>query len=195
MKDLIKNNTVFRICYVCRKELELNSDNFYKNKTKEKGYELCCKKCSKQRLTQYKSKNKSEQEKKEYNNYRNDWRKQQFQKGLCKVCNEPHLPNQKTCYKHYLSEMARNHLGSTKYWEDLDELFKKQDGKCAISGIPLQIGVNASIDHIKPLSKHPETKNQLTNLQWVESNINRMKLDMEFEDFINLISIILKHNS
>ena len=195
MKDLIKNNTVFRICYVCRKELELNSDNFYKNKTKEKGYELCCKKCSKQRLSQYKPKNKSEQEKKEYNNYRNDWRKQQFQKGLCKVCNEPHLPNQKTCYKHYLSEMARNHLGSTKYWKDLDELFKKQDGKCAISGIPLQIGVNASIDHIKPLSKHPETKNQLTNLQWVESNINRMKLGMEFEDFINLISIILKHNS
>lgn len=195
MKDLIKNNTVFRICYVCRKELELNSDNFYKNKTKEKGYELCCKKCSKHRLSQYKPKNKSEQEKKEYNNYRNDWRKQQFQKGLCKVCKEPHLPNQKTCYKHYLSDMARKHLGSTKYWEDLDELFKKQDGKCAISGIPLQIGVNASIDHIKPLSKHPETKNQLTNLQWVESNINRMKLDMEFEDFINLISIILKHNS
>ena len=195
MKDLIKNNTVFRICYVCRKELELNSDNFYKNKTKEKGYELCCKKCSKQRLSQYKPKNKSEQEKKEYNNYRNDWRKQQFQKGLCRVCKEPHLPNQKTCYKHYLSDMARKHLGSTKYWEDLDELFKKQDGKCAISGIPLQIGVNASIDHIKPLSKHPETKNQLTNLQWVESNINRMKSDMEFENFINLISIILKHNS
>ena len=71
MKDLIKNNTVFRICYVCRKQLELNSDNCYKNKTKEKGYELCCKKCSKQRLSQYKPKNKSEQEKKEYNKEHN----------------------------------------------------------------------------------------------------------------------------
>lgn len=195
MKDIQKDNKVYRICYVCRKELELNADNFYKNKTKEKGFELCCKNCSKQRLAKYKQKQKTEQEKKKYNKYRNEWRKLQSEKGLCKVCKQPHLPNQKTCYKHYLADLSRKHLGSTKYWEKLDELFLKQNGKCAISGLPIQIGVNASIDHIKPLSKHPETLNQLSNLQWINSDINRMKLDMEFDQFLVLIRTILEYNS
>lgn len=195
MKDIKKDNKVFRICYVCRKELELNTDNFYKNKTKDKGFELCCKNCSKQRLAKYKPKQKTKQEKQEYNEYRNEWRKKQSEKGLCKVCKQPHLPNKKTCYKHYLADLARKHLGSTKHWKDLDELYLKQDGKCAISGLPIKIGVNASIDHKKPLSKYPETINQLSNLQWVDSNINRMKLDMEFEKFLSLIKIILEYNS
>ncbi|MDE5583269.1 MAG: hypothetical protein K2J08_06170 [Ruminococcus sp.] len=194
MKDIERDNKIFRICYVCRNELELNSNNFYKNKTKDKGYELCCKSCSKFRLSQYKPTKKNEQEKKEYNEYRNNWRKQQFQKGLCKVCKEPHLPNAKTCKKHFLADLASSHLGSTKYWHKLEELFDTQNGMCAISGLTIKLGVNASIDHIKPLSKYPELLNELSNLQWVDSRINLMKLDMESEEFLSLVNTIYKYN-
>lgn len=194
MKDIEKDNKIFRICYVCRKELELNANNFYRNKTKDKGFELCCKLCSKARLKKYKPKEKSIQEKKEYNQYRNEWRNSRFEKGLCKVCKEQHLPNQKTCYKHYLADLAHIHLGSTKYWKDLDLLYTKQNGKCAISGLPITIGKNASIDHIRPLSKHPELLNDLSNLQWIDERINRMKLNMEYQEFIDLITIILDNN-
>ena len=195
MRDVEEKGVIYRICYVCRNKFELNQENFYRNKTKNKGFELCCKRCSKQRLSKYKCMPKNKPSKKEYNEYRNKWREERFEKGLCKVCKEPRLKNQKTCYKHYLMDLARKHLGSTKFWKELDTLFQQQEGKCAISGLPIAIGENASIDHKKPLSKYPDDLYELSNLQWVDERVNRMKLNMEYDEFIFIIQTILDYNS
>ena len=195
MKDLVKENIVIRICYVCRKEKELNSDNFYKNKTKEKGYELCCKKCSKHRLSKYKSKIKNSKEKLEYNNYRNEWRKKRSENGLCKVCKEPNLLNVKTCEKHYLQDLSRKHLGTTKRWIELKILLEKQDFLCAYSGEKLELAVNASVDHIKPLSEFPELKNNIENLQWTTKQINLMKSNLSELNFLKIIKSISLYKS
>ena len=98
------------------------------------------------------------------------------------------------CEKHWLQDMSRKHLGTVKRWTELKELFEKQNGVCAISGVKLEYGVNASIDHIKPLSKYPELNNDINNLQWVDKKINNMKLDMEIDEFLSFVKIIYKNN-
>ena len=193
MKDLIKENILIRICYVCRKEKELNSNNFYKNKQKDKGYELCCKECSKYRLAKYKPKEKTVGEKLEYNNYRNEWRANQQTKGLCKVCKEKHLENIKTCEKHYLQDLSRRHLGTTSRWEELKNILIKQDYKCFYSGEKLILGLNASLDHTKPLSKHPNLINNIENLQWTTKQINLMKSNLNESEFLKIIKSISIH--
>ena len=60
--------------------------------------------------------------------------------------------------------------------------------------VKLEYGVNASIDHIKPLSKYPELNNDINNLQWVDKKINNMKLDMEIDEFLSFVKIIYKNN-
>ena len=195
MKDIIDNGIKFRICYVCRKKLKLNTDNFYKNKTKSEGFELCCKNCSKRRLAMYyKNKpKKTEEELNSYNVYRNNWRKEQFSKGKCRVCKTSRLEHSVLCEKHYLQEVAIKHLGTASRWEELKTLWDKQLGKCAYSGRKLTMGLNASIDHIKPLSKHPELLNSVDNLQWVHKQLNYFKQDLEENEFIDFIVDITKN--
>ena len=60
------------------------------------------------------------------------------------------------------------------------DLYIKQNGKCALSGIEL-LEDNMSIDRID--SNKGYTKN---NIQWVDLNINRMKTNLIQEDFIEL---------
>lgn len=195
MKAVERDGKKYKICYVCRKEFLLTSENFYRNKSKEDGFELCCKGCSKQRLAAYhKSKSpKTLDEKKEYNSYRNTWRLSQYEKGKCRVCKESRLSDSKYCKKHFLSELAAKHLGTSKRWSELDELFLKQNGRCVYSGRLLILGINASIDHKKPLSKYPELNFDIKNLQWVDSTINRWKGNLEESDFIDLINDVFQN--
>ena len=190
MKDLIKEGKVIRICYVCRKELDLISNNFYKNSTKEKGFELCCKNCSKQRLSKYKPKQKDAQGILEYNVYKNNWRKKQYDKGLCKDCKAPRLSNSKRCEKHWLQDLSRKHLGTTKRWMELKSLLEQQNYKCIYSGVNLIMGENASVDHIKPLSGNPVLNHDINNLQWTTKQINLMKLNLSEAEFLNIIKSI-----
>ena len=189
MKDFEKDNKLIRICYVCRKELELNSSNFYKNSTKSNGYELCCKQCSKHRLSKYYS--NIDNDKKEIKNIKTkEWRDAQYEKGLCRFCKEPHLKNSKTCEKHYLQDLSRRHLGTTTKWEDLRHLLEKQNYKCIYSGDELILSDNASIDHILPLSENPDLNCDIDNLQWITRQINLIKLNLSEEDFLNIIKKI-----
>ena len=189
MEDIIEQGIKYRICYVCRRKLVLTTDNFYKNKTKKEGFELCCKRCSSKRISKYnKSKpKKSEQEKKDYNNYRNEWRNQQKDKGLCRVCKNPHLPNSTLCEEHYFCDASRRHLGTSTRWKELKGLWESQNHKCAYSGRILTLGLDDGIDHIKPLSKHPELLNNIDNLQYIHRKINFFKQDFEEKEFLDFV--------
>lgn len=70
---------------------------------------------------------------------------------------------------------------------DLYDLWIKQDRKCAISGLPLEIAKNstASIDRIDPSKGYIEG-----NVQWVHRTINRMKWDMNQQDFVKWCKMV-----
>lgn len=60
-------------------------------------------------------------------------------------------------------------------------LLKKQQFKCALSGVDLE-PEDASLDHIVPFSRGG--KHELSNLQIVHAAVNRMKGTLSQEEFI-----------
>lgn len=103
--------------------------------------------------------------------------------GICIRCDQPVL-SWSQCRKHLLMELARSYGRSGVNWTDLERLWDKQNGKCAITGRQLVLGSGASIDHIVPrcLGGAHETH----NMQWTTAQINRAKGEMLIEDFIQL---------
>ena len=76
----------------------------------------------------------------------------------------------------------------------LTKLYEGQDGKCAISGIPMthqhglgKVHTNISIDRINPQGKYEEG-----NVQLVCMIVNRMKWTMPMPEFLDLCQIITK---
>jgi hypothetical protein len=72
--------------------------------------------------------------------------------------------------------------------------FLKQNGRCALTNLPLVFypttSRNASLDRIK--SDKPYTKN---NIQWVHKDVNRMKGDLAEEKFIAYCTMIAHNTS
>jgi hypothetical protein len=76
--------------------------------------------------------------------------------------------------------------------EYLYQLFKSQNGLCALSGVKLRIEKQAiaclSLDKI-----HPDKGYLKGNVQWVAWAVNRAKGDMDEEVFINMCQQILEY--
>lgn len=81
--------------------------------------------------------------------------------------------------------------------EQLWDLFVKQDGKCALSGLELILsktdeeringGTTASLDRIDSNKAYT-----INNVQWVHKMVNRMKSNFSENDFLYLCSLICK---
>lgn len=78
----------------------------------------------------------------------------------------------------------------------LQELWNKQEGKCALSGIAMtflrytgRISTNVSVDRID--SQYDYRKN---NIQLVCMAVNQMKNDLIFNDFLYFCENIVKHS-
>jgi hypothetical protein len=96
--------------------------------------------------------------------------------------------------------------GSYPSIEFLWELFQKQKGKCALSGLELSFGgmlvssgnqarinfqeMTASLDRINSDIGYIES-----NVQWVHKHVNMMKSNHTQEYFISLCKIIAKHDN
>ncbi len=82
--------------------------------------------------------------------------------------------------------------------EYLHNLFEKQEGKCALSGMSIQLyttrkdkkNATASLDRINSSIGYIEG-----NVQWVHKHMNFMKLDFTQEQFINYCRLVVKHFS
>lgn len=68
------------------------------------------------------------------------------------------------------------------------ELLQKQQNKCAISGLDIKIDLNASIDRIDSTKGY--TKD---NIWWVHQDVNKMKMDLKLEYFIEMCQIIINN--
>ena len=71
----------------------------------------------------------------------------------------------------------------------LSNLWLKQNKKCAISGLQLDIKTNASVDRIDSSLGYVKG-----NVWWVHSDINQMKWDFNFEKFLEYCKIIFLFN-
>jgi len=87
-----------------------------------------------------------------------------------------------TCW---LKQKSTHSLGTVVHWELLRDLLKKQNYKCAYTGKKLVLGVNASIDHIRPKSLFPELANDPNNIVWVDLKVNKLKHNKPLEEFMS----------
>ena len=74
----------------------------------------------------------------------------------------------------------------------LKELIEQQDYRCAASGELLEPS-SASLDHIVPVADGGT--NELSNLQWLHAEVNRMKGTLPMGRFIELCGKIARWNS
>lgn len=79
--------------------------------------------------------------------------------------------------------------------EDAWDLFLRQNGKCALTGLQLSFNttggseINASLDRIDSLKGYI-----VGNVQWVDKRINKMKMEFDQTEFIGLCRLItIKH--
>lgn len=97
-------------------------------------------------------------------------------------------PVGRTEYNSMMHSAKKKGLEVTVTMEYLAEVFRQQDGKCALSGLPLKIqkGLgNASIDRID------SKKGYITgNVQWVDKRVNIMKHVISQSEFIELCRLI-----
>ena len=129
-----------------------------------------------------------------YDSCKNNWeqsKQTRLSDGLCALCDSPRI-NNRLCVKHFLKITAKTHLRSSKRYQELYDLFVKQDGICPYTKIKLTLGVDASIDHIIPKSRGGKLED-VSNLQWVYCNVNFMKSDMLESEFLNLVKLIAKN--
>tara|TARA_R110002051_G_scaffold175164_3_gene245212 strand:- start:604 stop:1188 length:585 start_codon:yes stop_codon:yes gene_type:complete len=106
--------------------------------------------------------------------------------GLCTEfsCDAIIYFSSKLCETHYYKKTAFSRVGSSDHWNLLRDKAHEQKMLCAISGEGLIPGVNMSLDHIKPESVYPDSKNDVNNVQWVTKWVNVAKSNLDMDDFI-----------
>ena len=72
--------------------------------------------------------------------------------------------------------------------EDIQQLWEKSGGHCALSGMVIELGSTASLDRID--SSLPYTKG---NLQWVHKTVNHMKNNYAESVFIDICRCVADH--
>ena len=173
-----------RVCYKCKRKLPLNSEYFHVNKSKKGGFNYSCKECSVKQTQISKNKEKARLNQRIA-------RKERLENGFCAFCYEKRLENSSYyCEKHFLQDKSKQHLKTTKYDKELKAILEKQNYKCVYTGEQLVLGLNASVDHIKPQFTNPELYDNINNLQWVTNEVNIMKRNLSEERFLKIITKI-----
>ncbi len=94
-----------------------------------------------------------------------------------------------TIYYNVLRNAARRNIPVQLTIEELSELFHRQDARCALSGIPLQMGKTASLDRVR--SDKPYV---ISNVQWVHKTINMMKASLKQGEFLEICHRVATHD-
>ena len=117
-----------------------------------------------------------------------NWMNKNRSKGLCYSCSSPPVAGTASwCEKHWLIQLSwRSGLRGRGSGGRLKALLVGQRYRCPYTGRKLVIGKNASIDHINPRSKFPGLIGKITNLEWVDQDVNRAKRAMSRAEFISI---------
>ncbi len=97
-------------------------------------------------------------------------------------------------FHNYKRSAQRRNIDFTITLEYVADLFRKQEGKCAISGMSIDIkgtpwkGQTGSLDRIDPTRGYVEG-----NVQWVHKLVNELKWDLQPQEFFTIIKQIYEH--
>lgn len=155
-------------CSTCDRTLLLNKDNFYKRSDSKTGFQFRCKQCMKK------------------------------DPGRCKrLINNGDLNY--FLHERYIGCRSRSRKKKLDFnisEEDIKDLWIKQNGLCAISGIKMnhsvlkgKVKTNLSVDRIDPLLGYIKG-----NIQLVCNIVNIMKSNMPTKDLIFFCKQIIKYN-
>lgn len=124
-----------------------------------------------------------------------DWRNKNRSSGTCYHCSEPPVTGTVSwCEKHWLVQLAcRSGLRGRGSSRKILDLLIAQNYTCPYTGRKLVIGVNASIDHINPRSLFPNKVGDLSNLEWVDVDVNRAKGTLSKVEFIVMCNQVAQH--
>lgn len=111
--------------------------------------------------------------------------------GVCVDCqSRRRLKTISRCKRCYFRAAARNNLGDVSLAPHLELLLKRQKNKCAYSDVKIKIGVNASVDHIKPRALGG--RDSLDNVAWVDKHVNSLKGALTKAKFVRLCQRVIK---
>lgn len=111
--------------------------------------------------------------------------------GVCYRCASTVVEKCTVCLKCWFKKKAVDNLGSETRWESLRDKLIAQDHTCPYTGLKLEPGGNASVDHIFPSSLYPELEYELSNVEWVDMRFNRTKFDYTEDQFFHLCMAVL----
>lgn len=154
-----------KVCCKCKIEYEATQENFSHSLTNKDKLSSWCRACNSRDSL------KKQKERKE--------------KGTCQVCYNIAVNGSVYCEYHsvYYKIKTQKQHGRFKQINTTEELrtfinallckLKDQNYKCAITGIDIALGINASLDHIQEVTNGGSCA--LENLQWVTKNANSRK--------------------
>lgn len=105
-----------------------------------------------------------------------------------------------TLFKKIESNALKRNLNFELTVEDMWDIFIQQDGKCAITGVNINM-LNANINnnyHLQTasLDRKDSSKGYIKgNVQWVHKAINSLKSDFTDDEFISLCHLVATTNS
>jgi hypothetical protein len=121
-------------------------------------------------------------------------RKKSRDSGKCTDCHgQRSLPHATKCRVCYLKRKATRHLGTASRWGELEALLLRQLSRCAYTGKPIDLGSNASIEHVEPASRSPGRASDIANIRWVAQEVNLAKRAMPLREFIEMCKAVLKN--
>jgi 5-methylcytosine-specific restriction endonuclease McrA len=123
---------------------------------------------------------------------KNKQRKHKLGQCLLPSCSISALSHSSWCLEHWLKKayIHKQYRFCVTYSE-LRKLWDSQEGKCAITGESIIPGVNATLDHIVPLSR--KGQKTINNLRFISKELNKLKDDMTESEFKSTLTKYLNN--
>lgn len=112
--------------------------------------------------------------------------------GLCNRCGRlPFLSHSPKCEDCFFKELSNQHFGTVSEFNILKQQFHANGGRCVYSNLPLTLGLDAELDHKRPIAKGGSQGTE--NIQWVHRMVNQMKWSYTEQQFLSFVRLIYEH--
>lgn len=112
--------------------------------------------------------------------------------GFCITCGKNPMTAGHQCLRCFFGHAANRAGIGFGNGPMLEEIWNKQEGRCALTGLPMIPGNGASVDHIVPRCRGGG--NERENLRWVLNIANRAKSSMTDEEFVSMCKAVAEHS-
>jgi 5-methylcytosine-specific restriction endonuclease McrA len=111
--------------------------------------------------------------------------------NLCRQCGQRDQGAGRLCLDCWMRRKALQALGDPNKADDLRALWERQAGRCALTGLALVPGQNASLDHVTPRSRGGG--DELGNLRWTDTRANTARSNLSDAEFLALCAAVVMH--